>query len=80
MTQLVERYSPELPNELQTLDVIADVKKEFILEYLSEAEEDSETEVGIADKVDALLNSDDATPEQLEALLNEFYKSDLAYE
>lgn len=77
---LSEKYGPELPNEEQTLDAVAEVKRAFIVEYIAETEHGSKSNHHYARKIEALLASDSATPEDLEDVLNEFYQSEDDYE
>lgn len=77
---LSEKYSPELPNEEQTLEAVAEVKRAFIVEYIAETEHESKSNHDYARKVEALLASDTATPEDLEDVLNELYQSEDDYE
>lgn len=71
---LIQKHSPEIPTEEETIEVIAEVKKNFIVEYISESE--NKNAKMRANKVEQLLLRDDATPEQLEREIALFYEEE----
>jgi hypothetical protein len=71
---LIQKHSPDIPTEEETIEVIAEVKKNFIVEYISESE--NKNAKMRANKVEQLLLRDDATPEQLEREIALFYEEE----